>query len=311
MQKEVDHIAQTIMTHLKQKWDSESNPIQNPPNTLYERIRQRHRSCSFKTRVVTHLAQCVYVVNHIYIKTGKRETIETLLKGDMSPTWTKAVSNEFGRLTQGNDHGVTFTDTMDFIFKHEVPADRDGTYASFRLDYRPLKEEKYRARIVVGGDKLSYDEDAGSPAASLLDTKLLLNSVISDADDGARFISADLKDFIFTSSMSRPEYMRIPMKHIPEDIIKKYNLTEKFHNGYVCIKIKRGMDGLKQAAHLAFEQLKAHLAPNGYFPVEHSPGLWYHTTRRTRFCLYVDDFGIKYYSLDDLNHLLNILKKAL
>ena len=109
--------------------------------------------------------------------------------------------------------------------------------------------------------------------------------------------------------MTRPEFMKIPIHHIPADMIEKYNLNEKTHNGYVYIKIKRGMYGLKQAAHLAFEQLKAHLAPHGYFPVEHSPGLWYHTTRRTRFCLCVDDFSIKYYSLNDLNHLLNILKQ--
>ena len=109
--------------------------------------------------------------------------------------------------------------------------------------------------------------------------------------------------------MTRPEFMKIPIHHIPADMIEKYNLNEKTHNGYVYIKIKRGMYGLKQAAHLAFEQLKAHLAPHGYFPVEHSPGLWYHTTKNIRFRLCVDDFGIKHYSLDDLNHLLNILKQ--
>jgi hypothetical protein len=49
----------------------------------------------------------------------------------------------------------------------------------------------------VGGDKLSYDEDTGSPAASLLETKLMLNSVISDAAKGAKFMSMDLKDFFF------------------------------------------------------------------------------------------------------------------
>ena len=111
------------------------------------------------------------------------------------------------------------------------------------------------------------------------------------------------------SHMAIPEYMRIPIHHIPQDIIDLYQLSDKIHKGYVYIKIKRGMYGLKQAAHLAFEQLKEHLAPHGYYPVESNPGLWAHKTRKTRFCLCVDDFGMKYYSKADADHLINILQQ--
>ena len=62
------------------------------------------------------------------------------------------------------------------------------------IDYRPLKNEPHRIRITVGGDRLSYQADAGSPAANMLETKVLVNSTISDAKRGARFMSADLKD---------------------------------------------------------------------------------------------------------------------
>ena len=61
-------------------------------------------------------------------------------------------------------------------------------------DYRPLKAEPHRFRLTVGGDKLDCPYDAGSPAASLLETKLIFNSTISDARKGDRFLSADLKD---------------------------------------------------------------------------------------------------------------------
>ena len=138
----------------------------------------------------------------------------------MRETWTRAISNEYGRLAQGNHHGVEFQDAMEFIKKEEVPPGRDVTYASFRFDYIPLKTEKYRARMVVGGDRLTYNDDPDSPAASLIETKLLLNSVILDADKGARFMSVDLKDFFLCSYMKTPEYMRITLKNIPPDIIK-------------------------------------------------------------------------------------------
>ena len=43
------------------------------------------------------------------------------------------------------------------------------------------KVVKYRISLVLGGDKLDYALDAGSPAASMLETKLLVKSVISEA----------------------------------------------------------------------------------------------------------------------------------
>ena len=46
----------------------------------------------------------------------------------------------------------------------------------------------------MGGDKLTFDRDSGSPAANMLETKLLFNSVILDAKDGVRFAGVDLKD---------------------------------------------------------------------------------------------------------------------
>ena len=70
------------------------------------------------------------------------------------------------------------------------------------------------------------------------------------------------------------------------------------------------MYGLKQAAKLARDQLIKTLAPFGYHPTTQSHNIWEHTTRRTKFCLCVDDFGIKYFSQEDAEHLLNALKSA-
>ena len=47
-----------------------------------------------------------------------------------------------------------------------------------------------RVLLTVGGDRLPYAHDSSSPAASLLDDKLIINSVISTP--GSRFISADI-----------------------------------------------------------------------------------------------------------------------
>ena len=55
---------------------------------------------------------------------------------------------------------VSYTDTINFIPKHEVPNGKDVTYATYVLDYRPLKSEPYRVKITVDGDRLTYDNDA-------------------------------------------------------------------------------------------------------------------------------------------------------
>ena len=249
-------------------------------------------------------------IHHIFRPDGTKETIDTILRGSDRDIWTKSLSNEWGRLAQGNHAGVNYTDTIDFIRRNDIPSGRKITYATFVLDYRPLKSEPHRIRITVGGDRLTYPFDTGSPAANLLETKLLLNSTISDAHRGSRFMSADLKNFFLATPMARDEFMRVKLQYFPADICTKYDLASKVApDGYVYIRIKKGMYGLKQAALLAYNHLKQSLASSGYAPIVGTAGLWAHATRATKFCLCVDDFGIKYFSKDDADHLLASLSK--
>ena len=106
-----------------------------------------------------------------------------------------AKSIELGRLAQGNCYEVQAANTITFIHRHEVPQHKVVTFTTFIYDHRPLKSEKWRARLVVGADKLPYPYDSCSPAANLLETTLLLNSTIKDATKGARFCTLDLKIF--------------------------------------------------------------------------------------------------------------------
>lgn len=87
-----------------------------------------------------------------------------------------------------------------------------------------------------------------------METKLLLNSKISHAKDGACFISADIKDYFLATPMAKAEYMKVQYKHIPEDICQQCNLHDKVTaDNYIYICIKKGMYGLKQAAILAYD----------------------------------------------------------
>jgi hypothetical protein len=64
---------------------------------------------------------------------------------------------------------------------------------------------------------------------------------------------------------------------------------------------------LKQVGLLANKLLQTRLAPFGYYPARHTPGLWLHKTRPILFTLVVDDFAVKYVSKEHAEHLRNAL----
>ena len=199
---------------------------------------------------------------------------------------------------------------INFITKYEVPIVSKVTYENFVCYYRPLKPKPHRIRLVAGGDKLDYDGDAEAPAASLVTTKKILHIVISGSKDDAIFMSCDLEDFFLAVPMLKPEYMNINKKHIPQDITERHNLNEKISQySFIYVNIKKVMYGLKQADILAFDSLVHNLTTHGYTPVPITIGIWNNTTRRTKFCLYIDNFGVKYYTKEDAMNLLDSLNK--
>ena len=163
--------------------------------------------------------------------------------------------------------------------------------------------------LTVGGNKLDYLHDATSPAASLIETKMLLNSVISDSSKGARFFTLDIKDFFLQTHIQDHEYMCIHKKYFSNKLQTTYNLHNKLtSDNYVNCRIKKGMYGLKQAACLAYDDLVHHLQQFGYSPDKNCSNIWSHKTRKTKFFLCVDDFGVKCFNQSDKDHIIHALQ---
>ena len=160
---------------------------------------------------------------------------------------------------------------MQFIQKHEVLYDKKVTYARFVCDYRPKKEEKERTRITVGGDRLDYQGEVSTKTSGLTTIKLLLNSVVSSAR--FKFMTADVKNFHLNTLMDEPEYMKIPVSIIPDEIKVEYKVSDFEHAGYVYVQIDKGMYGLAQAVLLANELLEKRLAKHGFNKTPHTPGI--------------------------------------
>ena len=168
------------------------------------------------------------------------------------------------------------TDTIFFIKKSDIPKERlkDVTYGRIVVDYRPNKSDPNRSRLTAGGDKINYPYDVSSPTCGIPVIKLHFNSVLSTPD--AKFAVFDISNFYLNCKLKRPEFMRLPLKIIPQEIIDKYNLMDVAVDGWVYIRIEGGMYGLPQAGKLAHEQLVKRLRNTGYFPVQFTEGLWRH-----------------------------------
>ena len=243
--------------------------------------------------------------------TGKILNYRALLRHPLfKKDWSTSAANEFGRLAQGIGGRVKATDTIKFIQKRDVPADRlrDVTYGQFVCTIRPEKKEKNRSRLVVGGDRINYNGAVATPTAEMLVAKILFNSTISTP--GAKFMTMDISNFYLNTPLTRPEYIRMKLSDIPDEIIRAYNLRAKATpDGSVYIEINKGMYGLPQAGLLANELLEKRLNKQGYYQSKLVPGLWKHKTRDIQFTLVVDDFGVKYTRREDAEHLLKTIEQ--
>jgi hypothetical protein len=243
--------------------------------------------------------------------TGKMLNCRQLLRGPKyRPDWLVSSANEFGRLDQGIGGRVKGTNTIHFIHRDEVPEDRmkDVTYGQFVCTIRPEKKEQNRTRLVVGGDRVNYPGEVATPTAEMLVAKLLFNSVVSTP--GARFFTMDVGNFYLNTPLKRPEYIRLHIDDIPQEVIDEYKLKDKVtEKGYIYVKATKGMYGLPQAGLLANELLEKRLNEHGYFQSKLVPGLWSHQWRPIQFTLVVDDFGCKYVGKEHALHLQSVLKQ--
>jgi hypothetical protein len=84
------------------------------------------------------------------------------------------------------------------------------------------------------------------------------------------------------------EYMRIPIKLIPYEIIEHYNLIPLVSDGHIYIEVQKSKYGLPQAGILANQFLARRLTIHGYHQTKFTPSLWRHVTRPIQFTLVVD-----------------------
>ena len=89
------------------------------------------------------------------------------------------------------------------------------------------KKKPNHTHITIGGNLINYPEDLGTNMAMPLLIKIFLNSVISTSR--ACFVSINLTNFYFMTSLKRPEFAKIKLSNILEEIIQKIQTPQQSH----------------------------------------------------------------------------------
>ena len=117
--------------------------------------------------------------------------------------------------------------------------------------------------MTVGGDRLYYSGNTATEVASLETTKIHVNSTISTP--GARQAFAYIGKFYTNSRLREPEFMKVHISDIPQEIIDEYNvMIYANEDGFVYVEIMGAMYGLKQAGKIANDDLIEYLKEFGY-----------------------------------------------
>ena len=117
---------------------------------------------------------------------------------------------------------------------------------------------KNRTRFTVVRYQIDYPGEVATPTANMLVAKILFYSVISKK--WARFMTIDISNFYITTPLKQPEYIRIHVRDIPDEIIIEYKLKKKTDaKGVVYIITNRGMYGLPHSGLISNEILANYL----------------------------------------------------
>ena len=160
--------------------------------------------------------------------TGKSLKYRQLIKHPtLKHIWLHSSANEFGRLAQGI-RDIPGTDTITFIPRKMVPQHKRVTYGRFVTDIRPQKDEQHRTRLTIGGNLIDYPGDVSAPTGGLVTYKLHCNDIVSTP--GARCMNMDIHNYYLNTPLPKPEYMKIHISLIPEEIIVAYALWTAIAN---------------------------------------------------------------------------------
>ena len=78
--------------------------------------------------------------------------------------------------------------------------------------------------MTASRDRLDCPYDVSSPAVSMTNSKLHINSTISKAHKGAHYVGIDITIFYLVTDMPYHQYLQVHPSKIPQEIWGKYDI---------------------------------------------------------------------------------------
>ena len=162
--------------------------------------------------------------------------------------WRRGVSNKLRKLMRGGG-GIQGTNIMHPILKKKCKNNKKACFSRWVADIRPQKEEKHQVRMTAEGIFLAgtYTGNISTETADIETVKIHTNPIISSPD--AKYCALDIHNMYLNTVLPTPEYMRIYVSMIPDDIRTEYGITDEYVNnkGFVYFETPRQfMDYLNQ-----------------------------------------------------------------
>jgi hypothetical protein len=112
---------------------------QRLPTTHVNNLQQRVTHVTITSHVASFATQIAAIANAIHSAhtvidavTGESYKHATLIWGPNTDEWLYSIANEFGRLAKGvTPHMPSGSETMRYLFHHQLPPGRQATYARF------------------------------------------------------------------------------------------------------------------------------------------------------------------------------------
>ena len=93
------------------------------------------------------------------------------------------------------------------------------------------KTETHCTQKTVEENLINFPGEVTTPALYLTTPKFIFNSVLSTKN--AKFMCAVITNFYLNNPMDRYEYMKLPLRIIPDEIIQQYKLHDLEHKLFV------------------------------------------------------------------------------
>ena len=99
-------------------------------------------------------------------------------------------------------------------------------------------------RLTVGGNLIDYPGYVSTTTSYLTTMKFHVNSANSDVK--LRYMCMNVRYFYLNNMMNREEYIMMQAAMITQEFVDKFNLQEKLHNGYIYVRVTKGVYGIPQ-----------------------------------------------------------------